>query len=215
MSLTALCLAACAAQVLRYAQYVFMSGWSAACVLPPRAHTKSVGGFDEPHRMNDSACLCWMPHPQLFRNEQIIDPPAHLAARREIHPLDTRSAGQSLNVFVNLLFTFVIGQSFLAMLCGMKFGVFLFFAGEHLHPFGPVAPVDTASQIILIQVRMSHALQLQAQHLPLGTWPKPCLLVHVTALVFWGQLSFIHIWAFSCASSFAAFCCSSSRCSCA
>jgi len=53
------------------------------------------------------------------------------AARREIHPLDTRSAGQSLNVFVNLLFTFVIGQSFLAMLCGMKFGVFLFFAGEH------------------------------------------------------------------------------------
>ena len=50
---------------------------------------------------------------------------------REIHPLDTRSAGQSLNVLVNLLFTFVIGQSFLAMLCGMKFGVFLFFAGAH------------------------------------------------------------------------------------
>ena len=54
------------------------------------------------------------------------------SCRREIHPLDTRSAGQSLNVFVNLLFTFVIGQSFLAMLCGMKFGVFLFFAGVHL-----------------------------------------------------------------------------------
>jgi sugar porter (SP) family MFS transporter len=47
----------------------------------------------------------------------------------EIHPLETRSAGQSINVAVNLLFTFIIGQCFLSMLCSMRWGVFLFFAG--------------------------------------------------------------------------------------
>lgn len=47
----------------------------------------------------------------------------------EIHPLETRSAGQGINVAVNLLFTFVIGQSFLSMLCTFEFGVFLWFAG--------------------------------------------------------------------------------------
>jgi len=47
----------------------------------------------------------------------------------EIHPLETRSAGQGLNVAVNLLFTFLIGQAFLSMLCTMKYGVFIFFAG--------------------------------------------------------------------------------------
>lgn len=47
----------------------------------------------------------------------------------EIFPLEIRSAGQSINVSVNLLFTFIIAQAFLAMLCHMKFGLFLFFAG--------------------------------------------------------------------------------------
>ncbi|XP_057767888.1 sugar carrier protein A [Salvia miltiorrhiza] len=47
----------------------------------------------------------------------------------EIFPLETRSAGQSITVAVNLFFTFVIGQSFLSMLCAFKFGIFLFFAG--------------------------------------------------------------------------------------
>lgn len=46
----------------------------------------------------------------------------------EIFPLETRSAGQSITVSVNLLFTFVIAQCFLAMLCHFKFGIFLFFA---------------------------------------------------------------------------------------
>ncbi|XP_022755257.1 sugar carrier protein A-like isoform X1 [Durio zibethinus] len=46
----------------------------------------------------------------------------------EIFPLETRSAGQSITVAVNLLFTFVIAQCFLAMLCHLKFGIFLFFA---------------------------------------------------------------------------------------
>jgi sugar porter (SP) family MFS transporter len=47
----------------------------------------------------------------------------------EIQPIETRSAGQSITVFTNLIFTFVIGQSFLSMLCAMQFGIFLFFAG--------------------------------------------------------------------------------------
>ncbi|KAH7569132.1 hypothetical protein ACOSP7_012365 [Xanthoceras sorbifolium] len=47
----------------------------------------------------------------------------------EIFPLETRSAGQSITVAVNLFFTFVIAQSFLSLLCALKFGIFLFFAG--------------------------------------------------------------------------------------
>lgn len=46
----------------------------------------------------------------------------------EICPLEIRSAGQAINVSVNMLFTFVIGQFFLTMLCHMKYGLFLFFA---------------------------------------------------------------------------------------
>lgn len=47
----------------------------------------------------------------------------------EIFPLETRSAGQSITVAVNLLFTFIIAQSFLSLLCALKYGIFLFFAG--------------------------------------------------------------------------------------
>ncbi|KAL7180776.1 hypothetical protein ACSBR1_039771 [Camellia fascicularis] len=47
----------------------------------------------------------------------------------EIFPLEIRSAGQSINVSVNMFFTFIIGQAFLSMLCQMKFGLFFFFAG--------------------------------------------------------------------------------------
>ncbi|KAJ4709659.1 Sugar transport protein [Melia azedarach] len=47
----------------------------------------------------------------------------------EIFPLETRSAGQSITVAVNLLFTFAIAQSFLSLLCAFKFGIFLFFSG--------------------------------------------------------------------------------------
>lgn len=46
----------------------------------------------------------------------------------ETFPLETRSAGQSVTVCVNLLFTFVIAQAFLSMLCHFKYGIFLFFA---------------------------------------------------------------------------------------
>lgn len=47
----------------------------------------------------------------------------------EIFPLEIRSAGQSINVGVNMFFTFVIAQVFLMMLCHMKFGLFYFFGG--------------------------------------------------------------------------------------
>ncbi|KAE8727375.1 Sugar transport protein 4 [Hibiscus syriacus] len=47
----------------------------------------------------------------------------------EICPLEIRSAGQAINVAVNMIFTFIIGQIFLTMLCHMKFGLFFFFAG--------------------------------------------------------------------------------------
>lgn len=46
----------------------------------------------------------------------------------EIFPLEIRSAAQSINVSVNMFFTFVIAQVFLTMLCHLKFGLFLFFA---------------------------------------------------------------------------------------
>lgn len=46
----------------------------------------------------------------------------------EIHTLDSRAAGMSVAVTTNFLFSFVIGQAFLSMLCAMEWGVFLFFA---------------------------------------------------------------------------------------
>lgn len=46
----------------------------------------------------------------------------------EIFPLEIRSAAQSVNVSVNMLFTFAVAQAFLAMLCHLKFGLFIFFA---------------------------------------------------------------------------------------
>ncbi|KAB2625388.1 sugar transport protein 13-like [Pyrus ussuriensis x Pyrus communis] len=45
----------------------------------------------------------------------------------ETFPLEARSAGQSVAVCINMLFTFIIAQAFLSMLCHMKFGIFLFF----------------------------------------------------------------------------------------
>ncbi|KAK6132217.1 hypothetical protein DH2020_034037 [Rehmannia glutinosa] len=47
----------------------------------------------------------------------------------EIFPLEIRSAGQSISVAVNFLFTFLVGQTFLSMLCRFKSGIFFFFGG--------------------------------------------------------------------------------------
>ncbi|KAL0331321.1 UNVERIFIED_CONTAM: Sugar transport protein 1 [Sesamum angustifolium] len=46
----------------------------------------------------------------------------------EILPLEVRSAGQSINVAVNMIFTFFIAELFLKMLCAMKYGMFIFFS---------------------------------------------------------------------------------------
>ncbi|KVH90010.1 sugar carrier protein C-like [Cynara cardunculus var. scolymus] len=45
----------------------------------------------------------------------------------EIFPLEIRSAAQSVNVSVNMIFTFFIAQIFLEMLCVFRFGLFIFF----------------------------------------------------------------------------------------
>ena len=43
---------------------------------------------------------------------------------------------------VNMLFTFVIGQCFTTMLCAMRYGVFLFFAG--IYPLDLMAAICAA-----------------------------------------------------------------------
>lgn len=45
----------------------------------------------------------------------------------EIFPLETRSAGFFFAVSTNMLFTFLIAQAFLTMLCQMRSGIFFFF----------------------------------------------------------------------------------------
>ena len=47
----------------------------------------------------------------------------------EIHAMETRAAGMGISTFTNFIFTFLIGQTFLSMLCTMTWGVFIFFAG--------------------------------------------------------------------------------------
>ncbi|KAK9161156.1 hypothetical protein Syun_007497 [Stephania yunnanensis] len=46
----------------------------------------------------------------------------------ETFPLETRSAGFAFAVSTNMLCTFVIAQAFLSMMCGMRAGIFFFFA---------------------------------------------------------------------------------------
>ncbi|KAL0298352.1 UNVERIFIED_CONTAM: Hexose carrier protein HEX6 [Sesamum radiatum] len=45
----------------------------------------------------------------------------------EIFPLEIRSAAQSITVGTSFLFTFIVAQTFLAMLCYFKAGIFFFF----------------------------------------------------------------------------------------
>ncbi|CAH1424166.1 unnamed protein product [Lactuca virosa] len=46
----------------------------------------------------------------------------------EIFSLEIRSAAQSITVSMNMIFTFIVAQVFLTMLCHLKFGLFIFFA---------------------------------------------------------------------------------------
>jgi MFS transporter, SP family, sugar:H+ symporter len=47
----------------------------------------------------------------------------------EAFQLETRSVGQSVTVCVNLLFTFLIAQASLSMLCHLRWGIFALFSG--------------------------------------------------------------------------------------
>ncbi|CAA7395460.1 unnamed protein product [Spirodela intermedia] len=46
----------------------------------------------------------------------------------ETFPLETRTAGYAFAVSSNMLFTFIIAQAFLSMMCHMRAGIFFFFA---------------------------------------------------------------------------------------
>ncbi|OMO77922.1 Sugar/inositol transporter [Corchorus olitorius] len=46
----------------------------------------------------------------------------------EILPMEVRPAGQGICIAFNFVVTFILSQSFLAVLCHLKFGVFLFYA---------------------------------------------------------------------------------------
>ena len=61
---------------------------------------------------------------------------------------------------MNMLFTFVIGQCFVTMLCTMEWGVFLFFAGQL--PL-PVLPYATLCAVTAMESRLqacSHGLYM-------------------------------------------------------
>ena len=47
----------------------------------------------------------------------------------EIFPLEIRSVGVGITLAVNLLVTLIVMQSFLPLLCTIRYGVFLFYAG--------------------------------------------------------------------------------------
>lgn len=57
----------------------------------------------------------------LFGQQQIM--PAGWLVPSEVHDLNTRSAGQSITVFVQLGSGAIVTQCFLSMMCSMKYGV--------------------------------------------------------------------------------------------
>ncbi|KAL0044379.1 hypothetical protein WJX82_003170 [Trebouxia sp. C0006] len=46
----------------------------------------------------------------------------------EFHNIETRGTGQAITVCVNFLFSFVVGQVYLTMLCHLEYGTYIFFA---------------------------------------------------------------------------------------
>ncbi|KAK6137556.1 hypothetical protein DH2020_028698 [Rehmannia glutinosa] len=68
-------------------------------------------------------------HLLLRRRVRVVLGPARLASPQRNPSLEVRSAGQSINVCMNMIFTFFIAETFLKMLCKMKFGLFIFFSG--------------------------------------------------------------------------------------
>ncbi len=56
--------------------------------------------------------------------------PLGILVTTEIQPLETRSASQSLSVVNFTFWQFVITQTYLSMLCRLRWGVFMFFGGR-------------------------------------------------------------------------------------
>ncbi|KAL6650829.1 hypothetical protein ACP70R_009754 [Stipagrostis hirtigluma subsp. patula] len=55
--------------------------------------------------------------------------PLRLVVPSEIYPVEVRSAGQAMSISIAFCLAFVELQVFIALLCAMKYGVFLFYAG--------------------------------------------------------------------------------------
>ena len=55
--------------------------------------------------------------------------PLGILVTTEIQPLETRSASQSVSVVNFSFWQFVITQTYLSMLCTLRWGIFIFFAG--------------------------------------------------------------------------------------
>lgn len=55
--------------------------------------------------------------------------PLRLVVPSEIYPVEIRSAGQAMSISIAFGLSFVELQVFIALLCAMKYAVFLFYAG--------------------------------------------------------------------------------------
>nr|CAD1832152.1 unnamed protein product [Ananas comosus var. bracteatus] len=82
-----------------------------------------VGTISKPYAIGVVSCICFF----VSAFDWSWGPLGWLVPS-EIYPLEVRSAGQSITVSVNMLFTFIVAQTFLPMLCHFKFGLFFFFA---------------------------------------------------------------------------------------
>ena len=86
----------------------------------------------------------------------------------EIQPLETRSAGQGIATLVNLLFSFIIGQTYLSMLCAMK--VILRFAMYTKHISASKGLCSQSQYLMLLIIQMpSHTHSSHICDHPLST----------------------------------------------
>ena len=86
---------------------------------------------------------------------------------------------------MNFLMTFVVGQSFLSMMCTMKFGIFLFFAGMVCLMSAFVAVVLPETQGIPLVCSLLHVKSLVSEDTSACCHPsKASCGFHVVAVVF-------------------------------
>ena len=70
----------------------------------------------------------------------------------EIQPLETRSASQSVSVVNFTFWQFIITQTYLSMLCKLRWGVFVFFGGQ------PGASCSINMQLRAFQVKLPQSV---------------------------------------------------------